>query len=65
MIDNLFDQPLDFLIETCELWFDLVDVPADLRDEINAIEGEGVEKISQMLCFFAQTCQVEFIIVFF
>ena len=53
-------QPLDFLIQTCQLYFDLVDVPAHLKPDIEALEPEGIVpgKISQLFVWLAQTTQV-------
>ena len=51
-------QPLDFMIQSCELYFRMVDVPESLKVDILAIERKETDKISQMLSWFAQTCQV-------
>jgi hypothetical protein len=54
-----FLQPLDFMIKSCHLYFDMVDVPHHLKPDILALEGSVPVKISQMLSWFAQTTQVE------
>ena len=46
-------QPLDFLITTTRLWFQMVPVPNDCKSQLLA----GKEA-SQMLIWFSKTCQV-------
>jgi hypothetical protein len=45
-------KPLDFLVSTTSLWFKTVKVPESASNELKGKEA------SQMLIWFAQTCQV-------
>ena len=47
-------KPLDFLVTTTNLWFTMVKIPESLSKQLAGNEA------SQMLIWFAQTCQVYF-----
>ena len=47
-------KPLDFLVTTTNLWFTMVKIPESLSKQLAGKEA------SQMLIWFAQTCQVYF-----
>ena len=46
-------KPLDFLVTTTNLWFKMVEIPENLSKQLAG------KQASQMLIWFAQTCQVK------